>query len=158
MFYGFSTNYLSQTSTVATQSSGTYTLTLSCAWPSDNAALVKWTAPITNTDGSALAKCASATSTGPCLAKFQVYRSTNSALNSPEMTPVNDPNATSLQYSNLSVNTHYFAVEAINGDGIPAALSQPLASKVIASTQSVTRTVTITVNPKPSPATSVTVE
>lgn len=138
--------------------SGTYNLTLACTWPGVSTATVSWTAPTTNTDGTALAKCASATSTGPCLASFQVYRRVGNAdlSTGAEVTPVNDPNATSRAYTGLGAGTHYFGVEAVNGNGIPSAMSN-VASKVITASVSRTESVTVTVNPKPSPV-AITVE
>lgn len=135
--------------------SGSYSLTLACTWPGDTTATVRWTAPTTNTDGSALAKCASSSSTGPCLAKFHVYRAacagfpTNAC--SPEMTPTTSPNATSHQFTGLSPGVHYFGVEAVNGDGVPSVMSN-VASKTITATTTRTESVTITVNPKPNAA------
>jgi hypothetical protein len=102
--------------------------TLTCTWPGDNQAVVSWTAPTTNTDNSALAKCASQTSTGPCLLKFQVYRSSDPTLASPQMTPVNDRNAVSYTWTGLPAGTSYFGVEVVNGDGVPSAMSN-IASK-----------------------------
>lgn len=140
--------------------SGSYPLTLACSWPGDTTATVRWTAPTTNTDGSALAKCASSSSTGPCLAKFHVYRAacagfpTNAC--SPEMTPTTSPNATSHQFTGLAPGVHYFGVEAVNGNGVPSDISN-IASKTITATTTRTESVTITVNPKPG-ATPITVE
>jgi len=134
--------------------SGSYSLTLACTWPGDTTATVRWTAPTTNTDGSALAKCASSTSTGPCLAKFHVYRAACAGFPTgactPEMTPANNPNATSQQFTGLAPGTHFFGVEAVNGDGVPSVMSN-VASKTISGTTTRTESVTITVNPKPSP-------
>jgi hypothetical protein len=139
--------------------SGTYTLTLDCTWPGDSTATVRWTAPTTNTDGSALAKCANADSTGPCLAYYQVYRRVGSADLSAgaEMTQVRDPNATQFVKSGLGAGAQYFAVEVVNGEGVASALSN-VASKTITATTTRSQSVTVTVNPKPSPATAVTVE
>lgn len=132
--------------------SGSYTLTLACTWPGDSQAIVSWTAPTTNTDGSALAKCPTQTTAGPCLQYFRVYRATNSTLTNPEVTPVDNANATSYTFQNLSANTHYFSVEVVNGDGIPSKLATPFVSKTITSGTSRTASVTLTVNPVPSPA------
>lgn len=138
--------------------SGSYTLTLACTWPGDARATLSWTAPGYNTDGSVLAKCASSSSTGPCLAGYRVYRRVGTPnIDGAEVTPVNDPNAVGHVFNGLVAGTHYFAVEAFNGDGVPSALSNT-ASKVITSSASRTASLTVTVNPKPSPPTQITVE
>jgi hypothetical protein len=137
--------------------SGSYQLTLSCVWPGDNTATVRWTAPTTNTDGTPLAKCASGDSTGPCLAGFRVYRRVGSSdMSSAEMTLVTNPNATSHVFTGLGVGVQNFGVEAINGNGVPSAMSN-IASKTITASTTRTESVTVTVNPKPSP-TVVTIE
>jgi hypothetical protein len=138
--------------------SGTYNLTLTCNWPGDTTATLTWTAPTTNTDGSALAKCASDTTVGPCLAYYNVYRRVGSTdMNGAEVTPVRDPNATTKVYTGLGTGTHNFAVEAVNGNGVPSVLSN-IAAKVITSAVSKSQSVTITVNPKPNPPVLVSIE
>jgi hypothetical protein len=133
--------------------SGTYNLTLACTWPGDSGATVTWVAPTTNTDGTALAKCASGDSTGPCLAGFRVYRRVGSSdMSSAEMTLVTNPNATSHVFTGLGVGVQNFGVEAINGNGVPSAMSN-IASKTITASTTRTESVTVTVNPKPSAAT-----
>lgn len=136
----------------AITSSGTYTLTLSCDWPVDNTATVTWVAPTTHTDGAPLLKCASADSTGDCLAYFNVYRSTNSRLEGAEVVPVRDPNATTWTSRALPASTQYFGVEVVLGTGVPADMSN-IASKVISAAATRSQSVTVTVNPKASPAT-----
>jgi hypothetical protein len=133
--------------------SGSYPLTLTCTWSGESSVTVNWVAPITNTDGGALTKCASATTTGPCLAYFRVYRRLGSAdlANNAEVTPVNDPNATSYTLTNLPAGVHYVAVEVVNGNGVPSILSN-VASKTLTGSVTRTESVTVTVNPKPSPA------
>lgn len=141
--------------------SGTYTLTLACTWPgSSSSATVNWIQPTANTDGTALARCATPTSTGPCLQRFHVYRAaTAAAIGSGEMTPVRDPAAVSYVWPNLAAGVHCFAVEAVNGDGVPSPISNVSnPCKTIAAAQTVSRSVTITVNPRPSPPTNVTVQ
>lgn len=132
--------------------SGTYSLTLNCTWPSDSTTTVTWVAPTANTDGGALAKCAAGVTSGPCLAGFRVFRRfDNSDLSSgAEVTPVNDPGATSRTYTGLVVGTHYFGVEAMNADGVPSVMSNTI-SRVIAGAVTRSAGVTLTVNPKPNP-------
>lgn len=140
--------------------SGTYTLSLSCTWPGDTSALLKWIAPTTNSDGTPLAKCASGTSTGPCLAGFNVYRRMGSAdMNGGEMTPLRDPNQTSYTRTGLGAGVHYFALEAVNGDGVPSPMMSNVASKTI-SGSGVTKSapVTLTVNPQPGNVSGLTVQ
>lgn len=128
--------------------SGTYTLSLNCTWPGDMKATVTWTAPTTNTDGTPLAKCATADTVGPCLAYFNVYRSTNPRLEGAQVTPVRDPNATTAVFNNLPASTQYFGTEAVNGNGVPSPMSQ-IASKVLTGTTTKSANVTLTVNPVP---------
>lgn len=142
----------------ALTTSGTYNLTMNCTWPGDSSATVNWIAPTQNTDGSALAKCATANSTGTCLAKYRVYRRLNSQdMAGAEVTPVEDPQATTKSFTGLVPGTHWFTLEAVNGNGTPSDLSTPYASKVISASQTVDRSVTITVNPKPAAPTGLTV-
>ena len=136
--------------------SGTYTLTLACTKAGDTTATITWVAPLTNTDGGAIAKCASQTSTGPCLESFAIYRGT-SATSLTEMRPVDDRNAVSHAWTGLSAGTHYFGVTARNGDGVESALSN-IASKAITATVVENGSVTLTVNPIPRPPTSLSVE
>jgi hypothetical protein len=141
--------------------SGTYTLTLDCSWPGDAQAIVSWTRPTTNTDGSALAQCAVPVPTsGACLAGFRVYKATSPTLplQSPEMTPVNTPSALSYTWTGINpAGTYYFAVEAVNANGVPSDVSN-VASKVITSTTTRNASATVTVNPKPGKATITSVE
>lgn len=136
--------------------SGTYTLTLNCTWPGDTQARLTWTAPTTNTDGSALAKCASQTATGPCLRSFVIQRGT-SATTLSDARAVDDRNAVAYTWTGLAAGTHYFAVEAVNGDGVRSNPSA-VVSKAITATQTQSGTVTLTVNPKPGTVTGVEVE
>jgi hypothetical protein len=131
--------------------SGSYNLTLACTWPGDARAVISWIRPTTNTDGSALAQCAVPVPTsGGCLAGFRVFKATAASMASPEMVPVNVPSAQTYTWNNINpAGTYYFAVEAVNANGVPSALSN-VASKVITSSVSRSESVTITVNPVPS--------
>jgi hypothetical protein len=80
-----------------------------------------------------------------------VFKATAANMQSPEMTPVNSPAATSYTWPNIDpAGTYFFAVEAVNANGTPSELSN-VASKVITAAASRTASVTVTVNPKPSP-------
>lgn len=134
--------------------SRTYTMT--CSWPGSTTATLTWVAPTQNTDGTAIAKCAAQTDTGPCLREFSVHRGASAtALSDSRM--VNDRNATTYAWTGLTAGTHFFAVRARTGQGVESALSN-VVSKVISGTTSVNRTVGITVNPQPNPPTGLTVE
>lgn len=136
--------------------SGTYTLTLACTWPGDTQARLAWVAPTQNTDGSALAKCASQTATGACLRSFTVHRGA-SATALTDSRAVDDRNATAYTWTGLAAGTHFFGVRAVNGDGTTSDLSNT-ASKVITATQTRNSAVTLTVNPLPSAPTGLTVQ
>lgn len=138
----------------AITTSKTYQMT--CTWPGDTTATLSWTAPTQNTDGTALAKCASQTATGPCLRSFTVHRGASPTALS-DTRNVDDRNATTYAWTGLTAGTHHFGVKAVNGDGVSSDLSNT-ASKVIVTTQNVNRSVAITVNPQPNAPTGLTVE
>ena len=127
---------------------------LACTWPGDTTATISWTAPTTNTDGSALAKCAAATDTGPCLAKYKVCRGASATA----ITDCRDhafPNSTSTPWGGtLIVGTHFFAVKAVTGDGVESVLSNS-ASKTITPAMQWTASVGVKVPKEP---TNLTVE
>lgn len=136
--------------------SGTYSLTLNCTFAGDSTATLTWVAPTQNTDGSALAKCAvPVPSSGSCLAGYRFYRRLNNPdlSTNAEVTPALDnPNATTRAFTGLVAGTHYFAMEAVNADGVPSVLSNT-ASKVITGSSTKSAGVTLTVNPKPNTTT-----
>lgn len=130
--------------------SGSYTLTLNCTWPGDTTTTVRWTAPTANTDGSALAKCASQTVTsGACLLKFKVLRADSSTGTNQTSQVVNDRNATQFAWTGLPVGTHWFTVTAINANGVEGDVALPRVSKTITGSVMKSAGVTLTVNPKP---------
>lgn len=128
--------------------SGSYTLTLACTWEASTQAVLRWSTPTTNTDGSALTKCASQMSTGPCLRSYLILRGASPTVLSDSRT-LNDRNATSYTWTGLAVGQHFFAIRAVNGDGVQSELSN-IATKTIVATQTRSSSVTLTVNPKPS--------
>ena len=86
-------------------------ITVSQPAPSGTAVL-SWTAPTQNTDGSALTD----------LAGFRVYHGTSpDALN--EMTQLPGADSTTYTFNQLASGTHYFAVAAYNISGVESALS-----------------------------------
>jgi hypothetical protein len=123
----------------------TRSYTISCTWPGDTSATISWTAPTTNTDGSALAKCASQTEVGSCLRSYLVARGSNSSNVGSDSRAVADRNATSYTWTGLSVGTHWFAVVALNGNDIMSAQSTPPVSKVITAGSTQTRTLEVAV-------------
>lgn len=151
--------------TGAKAASGTQTLAaintsktyrLACTWPGDTQAVLTWVAPTQNTDGTALAKCAAATDTGPCLAKFRISRGAAAdALT--DSRDHNFPLATTATWTGLAAGTHFFGIKAVTGQGVESALSN-VVSKTISATQTVNRDVAITVNPQPNAPTGLTVE
>lgn len=138
----------------AITSSKTYRMT--CTWPGDTTATLRWTRPTTNTDGTALSLCASATDTGPCLAKYRISRGTSATALS-ESRDHNFPDSLSANWSGLAAGTHFFGIKAVTGQGVESDLSN-VVSKTITTTQTVNRDVAITVNPKPNAPTALTVE
>ena len=127
-----------------------------CTWPGDTTATLSWVAPTQNTDGTPLAKCAAATDTGPCLAKYRIVHGLSADVLS-DTRDHNFPNATSATWTGLAAGTHFFGLKAVTGQGVESALSN-VVSKTISSTQTVNRTVGITVNPQPNAPTALTVE
>jgi hypothetical protein len=93
---------------------------------------LSWTAPTQDTYGQTLTKCATQSSTGPCLRSFRVYHGTSEAevRAKTDGRTINDRNATSYEWTNLAPGTHYFAVTAVNGDGGESGLSN-IGSKVV---------------------------
>jgi hypothetical protein len=134
--------------------SKTYRLT--CTWPGSTTATLSWVAPTTNTDGTALAKCAASTDSGPCLAKYRISRGA-SATALTDTRDHNFPLGTTATWTGLAAGTHFFGIKAVTGDGVESALSN-VVSKVVNPTATVDRDVAITVNPQPNPPTNLSVE
>jgi hypothetical protein len=125
----------------AIATNATYTIT--CTWP-DTAALVSWTPPTKNTDGSDY--------TTPKLTRI-LYGRTAASLTQTQ--DVNEP-ATSYQFTGLASGAWFFGVKAVNQADRESALSN-VASKVLG-TATASRSVGITVNALPLPPTGVTVQ
>jgi hypothetical protein len=107
--------------------------TLTCSWGSGSAR-VAWTAPTTNTDGSALTN----------LAAFRVYYSTTNGSFS-QSTLVNDTTSRSAMINALAPGTWYFMVRALNSNQVASANSNVTSKAVSGSTAA--RTVGITITP-----------
>ncbi len=111
--------------------------TLTCSW-SNGTATVNWTAPTTNTDGSAITN----------LAGFKVlYGTSSSALNQTQA--VNNAQARSAVVPSLTAGTWYFAVRAVNASQAESANSN-VSQKTIAGANAA-RTLNITINPGTTP-------
>lgn len=138
--------------------SGTYVLKLDCAFAGVTTATISWTAPTTNMDGTALAKCPDQNPGNPCLLQFKVYRTTTPPINlaTADFKLVDDRNATSFVWSAVPQSgTNTFAVTAINGLFAESPISNT-AIKVITTSSTSNSSVTLTVNPIPGKATNVT--
>ena len=127
---------------------------LECTWPgTSTSAALSWVAPTTNTDGTALAKCAASTDTGPCLAKYRICRGAT-ATTTTDCRDHNFPSATSANWTGLAVGTHWFGVKAVTGQGAESALSNT-AFKTVTAPKTYTASVGVK---QPSAATSFAVE
>jgi hypothetical protein len=125
----------------AIATSATYTIT--CNWP-DTSALVSWTPPTQNTDGTAYAT--------PKLTRI-LYGRTATTLTLTQ--DVLEP-ATSYQFTGLAAGAWYFGVKAVNQADRESALSS-IATKTLGTGTS-TKSVGITVNALPLPPTGLTVQ
>jgi prophage DNA circulation protein len=130
------TKFASGSETLATISaSKSYTLT--CTWGSGSATL-KLTAPTKNTDGSALTD----------LAGYKtLYGTSSTSLTKSQST--NNPSATSIIVPSLTTGTWYFAVRAVNSQGVESPNSN-LAQKSI-SAASAAKTVNVSVTTSANP-------
>ena len=122
----------------AINASTNYTLT--CSW-SAGTARVSWTAPTTNSDGSALTN----------LAGFRIYYGTSSTALTQSMA-VNDMASRAATVAALTPGTWYFSVRAVNTSQVES-LDSNIASKVVTGA-SAAGTVGITITaPTPTPTT-----
>jgi hypothetical protein len=131
------TKSASGTQTLAAINANTnYTLT--CAWGTGTAR-VNWTAPTTNTNGSALTN----------LARFRVLYGTSASSLSQSAT-VSDPTARTTTISSLSPGTWYFAVRAVNSTGAESDNSNVTTKSVSGASAAQSVSITVT-SPTPVP-------
>lgn len=128
--------------------SGTYTLTLSCAWPADTSARLSWSVPTQYTDGTAL---------NPAdLSGYRAYHG-DAPGNLTDVRQISGGTTTAYQFDDLALGTHYFAVSAVSTAGVESALSS-IGSKVIRTPDPHQSAVTLTVNPIPAAPGDLTVQ
>lgn len=126
--------------------SGTYTLTLACAFAGNTSTTVRWTNPTTNVDGTALTN----------LQGVRInWGKTPTTMDTVKLTEL--PAATSWNIGNLAAGDWYFELRAYNSAGLESVPSPTIKKTVVAAT-SETQSVTLTVNPIPGPVTNVLVE
>lgn len=113
----------------AVSSSKVYTLT--CTWPGDTTAKVSWTAPTTNTDGSAYTDGAGY--------RIQYGRAAD---NLDQSVYIEDPLARSWTSPVLAAGQWFFGVRAYNAMGLEGALSN-VASKTITAATNQSRTLNL---------------
>ncbi len=123
----------------------TSTFTLTCTEGSSSAVL-SWTAPTTNTDGSALTN----------LASYKVYHAATSAGVGTATPIVVTAPATTYTVAGLAAGTRYFGVRAVNAAGVESDMSN-VASKAIVLGSAAT-SATVTISTKPNPPSLLTVE
>lgn len=125
--------------------SATRSYTLACSWPGIQTAIVSWTAPTTNSDGSPY--------TNPGGFRVQ-YGRTATTLDTSAY--IQDPAARTWTSPTLAVGSWAFAVRAYNAQGLESELSN-VASKVMTASASQTRTLEVAIK-FPNPPTGLTVE
>lgn len=123
---------------------GSYNFAINCANTTGNAVLT-WTAPTQNTDGTTI----SAVAPG-ALAGFKLYTATTAA-GVAGATPVTvaDKTATSYTMTGLPVGTNYFAAAAYNTESVASALTGNVTAVIVAPSASASSTVNVNVQPKP---------
>lgn len=138
------TKAASGTQTLAAISTTT-SYSITCTWPGDVTALVSWTAPTTNTDGTPY--------TNPNGFRIQ-YGTAANALNT--STYISDSAARTWRSPTLTPGTWFFGVRAVNAQGLESDLSN-VASKVITAATNQSRTLEVAIR-FPSTPTGLTVE
>lgn len=121
------------------------TYNLTCTFPTDGTATARWTAPTNNTDGTAYVDAVG----------YRLLYGTSPGNLSTQIS-VTPASTLSKLVTNLAQGTWYFAITAVNSQGIQSDRS-PTVSKVIAD-QNVVASIGITINPQPLPPTNVTVD
>ena len=102
-----------------TRSLPAFSINVTSVGASTGTATLRWSAPTSNTDGSALTD----------LAGYRIYHGTSaSALN--DVTPISNPGISTYVFDTLASGTHYFAISAVNAAGAESARSS-VGSKTI---------------------------
>lgn len=125
--------------------SGTYTLTIVCETPGTSTAVLTWTLPTTNTDGSPLTNLA-----GTRLAW-------GNAANALSFSHTVEGFATTHTIEGLAPGSWFFGAKAYNSAGVESSLSS-LVSKITTAGSNESDSVTLTVNPIPGEPTNLAVE
>lgn len=123
--------------------SATYNLT--CTWGAKNSAVLTWTAPTQNTDGTTLTD----------LAGFHVYYG-DTAVNLNQTATVTGATVKTTTIQPLAAGTWFFAISAFNARNIDSERSAPVSITLAAASGN--KSVGITVNPVPNPPTNLTVQ
>lgn len=113
--------------------------TLTCTWGAGSTR-VSWTAPTTNTDGSALTD----------LSGFRVYYSTNNT-SFTQSNPVNDSTARTTTINSLAAGTWYFMVRVLNSSQAESGNSNIAQKVVTGATAANTVNIAITTPTTPPP-------
>ncbi|HVJ23311.1 MAG TPA: hypothetical protein VM756_05170 [Burkholderiales bacterium] len=125
--------------------SATRSYTLACVWPGIQTAIVNWTAPTTNTDGTAY--------TNPGGFRIQ-YGRTATALDTSAY--LQDPAVRTWTSPTLATGAWFFGVRAFNALGLESEISN-VATKMMTASSTQTRTLEVAIR-FPNPPTGVTVE
>ncbi len=113
------------------------TYNLTCTWLAGGTAVLTWTPPTQNIDGSTLTD----------LDRYHVYYGTVSGGPYPTMLVLNDPTADTYTINNLTAGVCFFNITAVNANGVESDPSNE-ASTTIDDVQAVESTGTV-VNPQP---------
>lgn len=134
----------SGTETIVTSTKGKVVLACYGATPD---AIVSWTIPTLNTDGSTITN----------LAGFNLFVSTDSgAVNSASPIKIENPTATTYTVSGLPVGMNYFSMQAYNSNGAVSSYTGQVSTDIPAQAIALSRFITITEYP-PEPPTDITV-